>query len=155
MDNMSSTTTKDYQIRPTPAITLLLRIMNCVKQRFMVSPISNEFSFFRSLLFFYVYWSLKNCFIAIDFFLILYTFQYLFSVLLDIFLIIWVCFILHDTLHIKRWGYYSKSSDFNNTTYSFCLFTYLLIYLLKMCYHLSNQTICSYLHKFCSFCLFF
>lgn len=88
-------------------------------------------------------------------FLILYTFQYLFSVLLDIFLIVWVCFILHDTLHIKRWGYYSKSSDFNNTTYSFCLFTYLLIYLLKMCLHLSNQTICSYLHKFCSFCLFF
>lgn len=34
-------------------------------------------------------------------------------------------------------------------------FVYLLIYLLKMCLHLSNQTICSYLHKFCSFCLFF
>lgn len=97
----------------------------------------------------------RTALLQLIFFLILYTFQYLFSVLLDIFLIIWVCFILHDTLHIKRWGYYSKSSDFNNTTYSFCLFTYLLIYLLKMCLHLSNQTICSYLHKFCSFCLFF
>lgn len=38
MGNTSSITSRDYQTKFTKAITLLMRIMNYVKQRFMVSP---------------------------------------------------------------------------------------------------------------------